>query len=95
MVRFLPNWSPGNNCGKPLHSAFNDEIPAIVDVFRFFAGAARCLNGLAAGEYLEGHTSMIRRDRWGSWLLSHRGIIADDGCVETGSGAGGRELRSA
>ncbi|ENA5620623.1 aldehyde dehydrogenase family protein [Escherichia coli] len=37
------------NCGKPLHSAFNDEIPAIVDVFRFFAGAARCLNGLAAG----------------------------------------------
>lgn len=31
-------------------------------MFRFFAGAARCLNGLAAGEYLEGHTSMIRRD---------------------------------
>ncbi len=53
------------NCGKPLHSAFNDEIPAIVDVFRFFAGAARCLNGLAAGEYLEGHTSMIRRDPLG------------------------------
>ena len=50
------------NCGKPLHCALNDEIPAIVDVFRFFAGAARCLNGLAAGEYLEGHTSMIRRD---------------------------------
>lgn len=50
------------NCGKPLHGAINDEIPAIVDVFRFFAGAARCLNGLAAGEYLEGHTSMIRRD---------------------------------
>ncbi|EIK6802306.1 aldehyde dehydrogenase family protein [Escherichia coli] len=53
------------NCGKPLHSAFNDEIPAIVDVFRFFAGAARCMNGLAAGEYLEGHTSMIRRDPLG------------------------------
>ena len=50
------------NCGKSLHCALNDEIPAIVDVFRFFAGAARCLNGLAAGEYLEGHTSMIRRD---------------------------------
>ena len=32
------------NCGKPLHSAFNDEIPAIVDVFRFFAGAARGIN---------------------------------------------------
>lgn len=50
------------NCGKPLHCVFNDELPAVVDVFRFFAGAARCLNGLAAGEYLEGHTSMIRRD---------------------------------
>jgi len=50
------------NCGKPLHCVINDEIPAVVDVFRFFAGAARCLNGLAAGEYLEGHTSMIRRD---------------------------------
>ncbi|MGK9174963.1 aminobutyraldehyde dehydrogenase [Yokenella regensburgei] len=50
------------NCGKPLHCALNDEIPAVVDVFRFFAGAARCMNGLAAGEYLEGHTSMIRRD---------------------------------
>ncbi|WP_257895877.1 hypothetical protein, partial [Enterobacter roggenkampii] len=35
------------NCGKPLHCALGDEIPAVVDVFRFFAGAARCLNGLA------------------------------------------------
>lgn len=50
------------NCGKPLHCMLSDEIPAVADVFRFFAGAARCLNGLAAGEYLEGHTSMIRRD---------------------------------
>ncbi len=50
------------NCGKPLHCVLGDEIPAVVDVFRFFAGAARTLNGLAAGEYLEGHTSMIRRD---------------------------------
>lgn len=50
------------NCGKPLHCVISDEIPAVVDVFRFFAGAARCLNGQAAGEYLEGHTSMIRRD---------------------------------
>lgn len=50
------------NCGKPLHCVTGDEIPAVVDVFRFFAGAARTLNGLAAGEYLEGHTSMIRRD---------------------------------
>lgn len=50
------------NCGKPLSAARNDELPAIADVFRFFAGAARCLNGSAAGEYLPGHTSMIRRD---------------------------------
>ncbi|WP_058910140.1 aminobutyraldehyde dehydrogenase [Entomohabitans teleogrylli] len=50
------------NCGKPLHCVLNDEIPAVVDVLRFFAGASRCLSGLAAGEYLEGHTSMIRRD---------------------------------
>jgi len=50
------------NCGKPLHCVLGDEIPAIADVFRFFAGAARTLNGSAAGEYLEGHTSLIRRD---------------------------------
>ena len=51
-----------DNCGKPYAAALNDEIPAIADVFRFFAGASRCLNGSAAGEYLPGHTSMIRRD---------------------------------
>ncbi|UMZ13194.1 gamma-aminobutyraldehyde dehydrogenase [Pseudomonas sp. MPFS] len=51
-----------DNCGKPLAAALNDEIPAIADVFRFFAGASRCLGGSAAGEYLPGHTSMIRRD---------------------------------
>lgn len=51
-----------DNCGKPYSAALNDEIPAIADVFRFFAGASRCLNGSAAGEYLPGHTSMIRRD---------------------------------
>ncbi|MFW0986523.1 aminobutyraldehyde dehydrogenase [Cronobacter sakazakii] len=50
------------NCGKPLHCVAGDEIPAVADVFRFFAGAARCLNGLAAGEYLADHTSMIRSD---------------------------------
>lgn len=53
------------NCGKPLSAALNDEIPAIADVFRYFAGASRCLGGLAAGEYLPGHTSMIRRDPLG------------------------------
>lgn len=50
------------NCGKPLAAALNDEIPAIADVFRFFAGAARNLTGAVAGEYLPGFTSMIRRD---------------------------------
>ncbi len=50
------------NCGKPYDRALNDEIPAIVDCFRYFAGAARCMSGTAAGEYLAGHTSMIRRD---------------------------------
>ena len=50
------------NCGKPLSSALNDEIPAIVDVFRFFAGACRAMHGAVAGEYLPGFTSMIRRD---------------------------------
>ena len=54
-----------DNCGKPYSAALNDEIPAIADVFRFFAGASRCLNGSAAGEYLPGHTSMIRRDPLG------------------------------
>src|SRR3954470_781732 len=50
------------NCGKPLAAALNDEIPAIADVFRFFAGACRALTGSIAGEYLPGFTSMIRRD---------------------------------
>jgi aminobutyraldehyde dehydrogenase len=50
------------NCGKPLNAALNDEIPAVADVFRFFAGACRVLNGSVAGEYLPGFTSMIRRD---------------------------------
>lgn len=50
------------NCGKPRHAVLNDEIPGVVDCFRFFAGAARTQHGMVAGEYLAGHTSMIRRD---------------------------------
>ncbi|UJW82151.1 gamma-aminobutyraldehyde dehydrogenase [Hydrogenophaga sp. SL48] len=53
------------NCGKPLAAARNDEIPAIADVYRFFGGAIRNLSGPLAGEYLAGHTSMIRRDALG------------------------------
>jgi aminobutyraldehyde dehydrogenase len=50
------------NCGKPRHAVLRDEIPAIVDCFRFFAGAVRTQHGMVAGEYMAGHTSMIRRD---------------------------------
>jgi aminobutyraldehyde dehydrogenase len=50
------------NCGKPINAVKNDEIPAIVDCWRFFAGAVRSMPGVAAGEYLPGFTSMIRRD---------------------------------
>ena len=53
------------NCGKPYQAALNDEIPAVADVFRFFAGAVRNMTGALAGEYLAGHTSMVRRDPLG------------------------------
>ena len=48
--------------GKPLGFTTTDEIPPCVDQFRFFAGAARLLEGKSAGEYLADHTSMIRRE---------------------------------
>jgi aminobutyraldehyde dehydrogenase len=50
------------NCGKPRIRVLQDEMPAISDCFRFFAGAVRTMHGSVAGEYLAGHTSMIRRD---------------------------------
>lgn len=50
------------NCGKPRLRVLQDEMPAIVDCFRFFAGAVRAMHGAVAGEYLAGHTSMVRRD---------------------------------
>ena len=50
------------NTGKPLTAVLNDELPGIADIFRYFAGVCRAPQGLAAGEYLAGHTSMIRRD---------------------------------
>jgi 1-pyrroline dehydrogenase len=49
------------NVGKPLPAA-RDEIPVATDNVRFFAGAARTLEGRAAGEYMRGYTSMIRRE---------------------------------
>ncbi len=52
------------NVGKPA-SIVDFEFDLTVDNLRFFAGAARCLDGAAAGEYLEDHTSMLRRDPLG------------------------------
>jgi 1-pyrroline dehydrogenase len=49
------------NAGKPVGAAI-DEMYTSVDLFRFFAGAARVMDGLAANEFLAGHTSIIRRD---------------------------------
>jgi betaine-aldehyde dehydrogenase len=49
------------NAGKPVGAAI-DEVPVVVDNLRFFAGAARLLEGKAANEYMEGHTSFIRRE---------------------------------
>ena len=50
------------NTGKPYHLALGDELPAISDVFRYYSGACRNLPGYAAGEYMTGFTSMVRRD---------------------------------
>jgi betaine-aldehyde dehydrogenase len=50
------------NTGKPVALTMAEELPPLVDEIRFFAGAARILQGSAAGEYLAGHTSVIRRE---------------------------------
>ena len=50
------------DAGKPRAAFFEDEVEAAADQIRFFAGAARNMEGKAAGEYLEGYTSMIRRE---------------------------------
>ena len=52
----------GENTGKPHALTASEEIPPMVDQLRFFAGAARVLEGRAAAEYLPGHTSWIRRE---------------------------------
>src|SRR6195256_369322 len=53
------------NVGKPLATTLSEEIPPTADCFRFFAGAARILEGKSAGEYMKGFTSMIRRESLG------------------------------
>jgi betaine-aldehyde dehydrogenase len=50
------------NTGKPVALTMSEEIPPMVDQIRFFAGAARMLEGRSAGEYMSGFTSMIRRE---------------------------------
>jgi betaine-aldehyde dehydrogenase len=50
------------NTGKPIGLTTDEEIPPAVDQIRFFAGAARVLDGRAAGEYMAGHTSFVRRE---------------------------------
>ena len=50
------------NTGKPFGLTMEEEIPPMADQIRFFAGAARILEGKSAGEYLEGYTSFIRRE---------------------------------
>jgi betaine-aldehyde dehydrogenase len=51
-----------DNAGKPISAFRDDEIPFMVDNLRFFAGAARTLEGRSAGEYVGGYTSIIRRE---------------------------------
>ena len=50
------------NTGKPIGLTASEEIPPMVDQIRFFAGAARTLEGKAAAEYMAGHTSWVRRE---------------------------------
>ena len=50
------------NTGKPRQLTAEEEMPPAIDHFRFFAGAARVLEGKAAGEYMTGHTSWVRRE---------------------------------
>ena len=50
------------NTGKPRELTLSEEIPPMIDQIRFFAGACRLLKGRAAGEYMEGFTSFVRRE---------------------------------
>jgi 1-pyrroline dehydrogenase len=54
-------WLESKDVGKPITSA-RGELPFVVDNLRFFAGACRVMEGKAAGEYVRGYTSMIRRE---------------------------------
>jgi betaine-aldehyde dehydrogenase len=58
-------WLEALNAGKPLAAVTDDELPVMADNLRFFAGAARTMTGLPAGEYMEGYTSFTRREAVG------------------------------
>ena len=62
------------NCGKPVGITRSEEIPPMVDHVRFFATAARHLEGKSAGEYVPGMTSYIRREPVG---VVTRGAVGD------------------
>ncbi len=81
-----------DNTGKPLAAALNDEIPAIADVFRFFAGAARVQHGALAGEYLPGlHQHDPARSGRRRRIDRALELSVDDGRVEARAGARGRQ----
>ena len=65
----------------------SEEMPPAVDQFRFFAGAARVLEGRSAGEYMAGHTSYVRREPIGVCAPGHAvELPADDGGLEVRAG---------
>ena len=76
--------------GKPVRLATEFDVPGSIDNIRFFAGAARHLEGKATGEYSADHTSSIRREAVGV-SRHHRAVelSAADGGVEGDPGAGG------
>ena len=81
------------NCGKPLVRVLDDEIPAIVDCFRFFAGAARCLPGSSRRVSAGAHQHDPARSGRRGGVDRALELSADDGRVEDRAGAGRRQLR--
>lgn len=82
------------NTGKPLALTMSEEIPMMLDQIRFFAGAARNLEGRSAAEYMAGHTSWIRREPVGViGQITPLELSDDDGGVEVRTGDRGRQHR--
>ena len=82
------------NCGKPINAMKGDEIPAIADCWRFFAGAVRCQHGAIAGEYLAGpHLDDPPRPGRGRGLDRALELSADDDGLEARPGGRRRQHR--